>query len=137
MSGVYLTFNQGVGVDANASPTQRDLDNINRKAIDIRSSCQILQNISFVIDDNIELARRGAGKMYEYSTIAYKFYDKLSFPTDIGILNDLEYLLDFYDSYIGKTKFTPPPKLAQSSMNSNKAPCRASSLIRTQPVNHT
>jgi len=122
MSGVYITFNQGVGVDANASPTKKDLENIHKKAIDIRPSCQILQDINFILDDNIELARRGAGKMYEYSTIAYKFYKKLDFPTDLEILNDLEYLLEFYDSYIRKTKFTPPLKLSPSSINSNKAP---------------
>ena len=54
---------------------------------------------SFQLDSKIDPRSDGALD-YEYSTIAYKFYDAKAIPDDDEIINDLKILLETYDRYI-------------------------------------
>ena len=106
MSGFYLTFNQGVGISdkgdrVSRAPTSADFRRVHSKAVEIRRKVPELMSMGFSLDDNIDLAVRwGAGKAYEQSTIAYKFYERKSLPSEGVLLEDLEKVLSVYNQYI-------------------------------------
>jgi len=105
MSGVYLTFNQGVGIGRIGfkGSTHDQLEYVQKVAVDLRKELSALLAYGFFADANIDLADKGAtGKAYEKATIAYKYYDRYQIPSDDEIKKDLEVLLDAYEKYVGE-----------------------------------
>ena len=103
MTGVYLTFNQGVGKTEKSGPTKAKIEEVHDKALKMRADCGWLSEYGFNLDDYITLVDPGStGKAYEASTIAYKYYDRNNFPSDTEIENDLHRLIEAYQDYNSK-----------------------------------
>jgi hypothetical protein len=101
MSGVYLTFMQGVGRTASKGPTQEQLEQIEKATEDLRKELLGLTTYGFFVDANIDLADSGiTGKAYEKATIAYKYYNRGQIPSDGEIEKDLEIILDAYEKFV-------------------------------------
>lgn len=101
MSGVYLTYNQGVTrlIQENGKPEA--YKTLQKRAASIRESCQELIARGFSVQNSIDLkADPGLGADYERSTIAHKLYEAGKVPEDSILLDDLEILLDAYDNYL-------------------------------------
>jgi len=111
MSGVYLTYNQGVTrlIQENGKPTA--YKTLQQRAASIRESCQELLTKGFSVQNSIDLkADPGLGADYEPSTIAHKLYEAGKVPEDSILLDDLEIVLDTYDKYLEDPhKFKSPP----------------------------
>lgn len=100
MSGVYLTFNQGVTKPKEEFGTQARRK-LRAKAEELHDTCEALRKRNFLLDDKIDLrAKRSLGVDYEYSTIAYKLYQTDQVPDDNTLLQDLEAILQVYNQYI-------------------------------------
>ena len=92
MSGVYLTFNQGV--------TEGGKEETRKEALARRAEFPELAS-RFRIDDGIDLRTEGhLAKKYETSTIAYKLYESDNVPDDTEIDADLAILIDVYGRYV-------------------------------------
>ena len=101
MSGVFITLNQGVGASASKIPTKERMSEVQTIANDLRGKLLWLKEKGFTLDPNISLkAATIAGKAYEKSTIAYKFYDRKDLPSDGRFEADLYILLNAYDQYL-------------------------------------
>lgn len=101
MSGVYLCMMQGVTEPKNRLGLAEARKFLSAQAETIRKQCSKLKEYSFQLDSKIDLrSDAGLGIDYEYSTIAYKFYDAKAIPDDDEIINDLKILLETYDRYI-------------------------------------
>ena len=109
MSGVYLTFNQGVTEPQQEHGRKEGRRILRSRAEDIRQNCVELMQNGFTLDNQIDLrASRGLGSAYEDSTIAYKLYDTGSIPGDVTINQDLDAVLTAYDNYLsGEPKPQP------------------------------
>ncbi len=86
MTGVYLTFNQGV-----TEPKKRGVrvgyEELRRRADSIRSTSRSLEARAFSLANDIDLrAKRGLGADYEVSTIAHKFYEAANVPPNHSCL---------------------------------------------------
>ncbi len=103
MSGIYLTFNQGV-----TEPTQRlgavgAREFLRNKAASLRAMIPHLAAHGFSLDERIDLrAERGLGAQYEDSTIAYRFYPAGAIPSDNQLVADLDVLLETYAEYVNR-----------------------------------
>lgn len=101
MSGVYLTFNQGV-----TEPKKRLGDAEGRRflaenANRLRQGCSSLAGAGFSLDNQIDLrVNAGVGADYEGSTIAYKLYSQGGVPDDQELLRDLVAVLAAYEGYV-------------------------------------
>jgi len=105
MSGVYLTFNQGVTQPKNQHGRPRAHQLLQNKATDLRRLCGDLVKREFNLDDDIDLRTdSGLGSDYENSTVAYKFYEAGQVPTDDLLSEDLEAVLKAYDRYLAHSK---------------------------------
>lgn len=101
MSGVYITYNQGVTKILNENGAREGRRILQEKANELRNDCEILIDKGFKLDDEIDLkASRGLGSDYQVSTIAYKLYEKDNIPDDKIILDDIGSVLKVYDMYI-------------------------------------
>jgi hypothetical protein len=104
MSGVYITYNQGVTKILNENGAREGRRILQEKANALRNDCETLVEKGFQLDDEIDLkASRGLGSDYQVSTIAYKLYEKDSMPDDNEILDDIKSGLKVYDMYINPT----------------------------------
>lgn len=104
MSGVYITYNQGVTKILNEKGAREGRRILQEKANELRNDCEILIDNSFQLDNEIDLkASKGLGADYQVSTIAYKLYEKGNIPDDNKILDDIESVLKVYDMYINPT----------------------------------
>jgi hypothetical protein len=101
MAGLYFTYNQGV-TDINDAVGRKEASSVLRTTAQrIRLQCEELEESGFKLDNNIDLHTTGQlGTAYENSTIAYKFYEKESLPTDSEILKDLDTLLEMYNRHV-------------------------------------
>jgi len=100
MEGIYLTYNQGIGVTGSAKPTSADLARVEANAKRLRKDVPWLTNHGFLLDDKISLEDMGStGKGYERSTIAYKYYARSTIPPDNELNQDLEFILQAYKQY--------------------------------------
>ncbi len=91
MSGVYLTFNQGVTELINEHGKSKAHEILREKAADLRKSYDDLGQHGFRLDGGIDLrADWGLGVDYESSTIAYKLHEAGQMPDDEVVLGDLE-----------------------------------------------
>lgn len=101
MSGVYLTFNQGVTEPKRQLGTSKAREFLREQAQSLRDKYSVLSTAGYLLDDKIDLrARSGLGVDYESSTIAYKFYAAKLVPKDQEVLADIQALLEVYDNYI-------------------------------------
>ncbi|MBA1147483.1 DUF3578 domain-containing protein [Ectothiorhodospiraceae bacterium WFHF3C12] len=100
MSGVYLTFNQGVTDLRNRHGTREGRAILRRRAEQLQ---RLLPNNSttFRTDGHIDLrTESNLGKQYEASTVAYRLYEKGHVPSDEVLFGDLEVLLETYERYM-------------------------------------
>jgi MoxR-like ATPase len=117
MSGVYLTFNQGVTEPKKQHGTAAGLQLLKERAAALRQECGSLAHRSFALDDEVDLRTEpGLGKDYETSTIAYKLYERGSVPPNSEIEADLEALLQTYDGYIER-KSQPGAPVTEAAEN--------------------
>ncbi|WP_200255903.1 MrcB family domain-containing protein [Halorhodospira neutriphila] len=100
MTGVYLTFNQGV------TDLQRQHGTPEARSV-LRSRAKQLAGLlpasasGFRTEGAIDLRTRGnLGRAYEHSTIAYRLYEVGELPEDDTLFADLEALLEAYEVYI-------------------------------------
>ncbi len=101
MTGVYLTFSQGVTEPKKRLGPAGGLAEVRAKAERLRSIASPLIEQGFSLDDEIDLRiGAGLGSDYESSTIAYKLYERASVPDDQSILEDIEAILCVYDAYL-------------------------------------
>ena len=100
MSGVYLTWNQGVTKlkKLHGTPEARRI---------LRDRARKLAGLlpddrrGLTTDDGIDLRSDGGlGQDYEHSTIAYRLYEAGNVPDDREIAADLEVALKAYDRYL-------------------------------------
>lgn len=100
MKGVYLTLAQGIGYGGQGFPSKQELEQLSANTLVVRSRYSDLRKYGFNLDDGIDLADSGhTGKAYEKGTIAYKYYDKQSMPSDSTLAEDLVRMLKAYDQY--------------------------------------
>jgi MoxR-like ATPase len=110
MSGVYATFNQGVGASASEAPTKERMVEVQQIAAKLQADMQWLKEKGFRLDKNISLnAHSVTGRAYEKSTIAYRFYPKNNLPSDAEFEADLQILLNAYDEYLARKSVLTPP----------------------------
>jgi len=110
MSGVYLTFNQGVTEPKETHGATSGLQLLRETATALRSQCGELERVGFRLDDGIDLRTEGTlGRDYEAATIAYKLYERDNLPDNEEIAADIEALLATYDRYIGAQISEQPP----------------------------
>lgn len=101
MSGVYLTYIQGVTTILNQNGTREGRRLLHERANKLRKDCESLNERGFQLDDKINLKTTGnLGKNYQVSTIAYKLYEKDNIPDDKTILEDLQSVLNVYEIYV-------------------------------------
>lgn len=101
MSGVYLTFNQGVTEPKRQHGPKEGKIVLQSRAEELRKHCNDLVQYGFALDDKVDLrADSGLGSDYEDSTVAYKLYEANKVPDDAVILNDLDAVLIAYDKYL-------------------------------------
>lgn len=103
MSGVYLTFNQGV------TQLTRDLGwrvaetRLRETVVSLRGRYGSLAEEGFSLGDDIDLRAHGdLGQMFEVSTIAHKFYAAGQVPSDEELESDLDSVLDVYSRYVAE-----------------------------------
>ncbi len=108
MSGVYLTFNQGVTKLIEETGKQSAYSSLRANAQKIHPLCTHLVEKGFTLSDGIDLkADPGLGTDYEASTIAYKLYDNGRIPDDTSLLQDLEAVLSVYNDYVQNSSHKP------------------------------
>jgi len=118
MTGVYLTFNQGVGASDRKVPTKDEVLNLQKRAQNIRIKMQWLAQKGFLLDQNISLnASSIIGKTYEKSTMAYKLYTKGNIPTDDKLESDLCILLEAYDDYLKSKTGASTPQIDNQTVH--------------------
>jgi len=111
MSGIYITFNQGVTALINKLGQNDARRELHRRAQAIHPLCAPLIESNFFLNNEIDLrAGNALGTNYEHSTIAYKLYERGLVPPDDNIISDLNAILTVYDEYLRKkTTIIPPP----------------------------
>ena len=116
MSGVYITFNQGVSDTKKQSGKALAHATLRNRAEELREFCDGLPEHDFRLDDLIDLRTEpGLGRDYEASTVAYKLYEANEVPDDGTIGEDLEALLDAYDRYLaGRGRKRRAPAVRES-----------------------
>jgi len=109
MSGVYLTFYQGVTEPKRRYGAKARHDFLRARAEEIRRRCEGLARHGFRLDAGIDLrADRGIAAHYAVSTIAHKLYERGHVPPDAAIAADLRAVLSAYRHYVdGKVGHVP------------------------------
>jgi hypothetical protein len=102
MSGLYLTFNQGVNEPKKRHGTKEARAVLRKRAGELRDLCgNLVTEHAFKADDEIDLrVSGGLGADYEHSTVAYKYYEKDKLPSDRELLGDVDAVLTVYDQYL-------------------------------------
>jgi hypothetical protein len=118
MSGVYITYNQGVTTVLNELGTTNGRERLRSKAEELREKSHLLSEKGFRLDNNIDLRVQhgGLGFNYQVSTIAYKLYEKDIVPNDKTILDDIEVVLKEYDMYLSNIEH-PNPEPGETAIN--------------------
>jgi 5-methylcytosine-specific restriction protein B len=116
LSGVYLTFIQGVVEPKKKLGAAKGREFLLERARTLRTHCKRLIERGFELNDDIDLrAKSGIGADYEGSTVAYKFYASGSLPADDALISDLEAVLGAYDGYLNNS--LPPSPAAVTDLN--------------------
>ncbi len=101
MSGLYLTFNQGITEVKKQYSGSKATQMLVERGRNLRKYCNNLVGEGFKLDNYIELrTNQPRPKSYETSTIAHKYYDRNSLPTDEEFVSDLASVLESYDRYL-------------------------------------
>lgn len=100
MSGVYLTFNQGVTEPKKELGSKEARIWLRKNATSLQRLCEELRNRGFEFDGIDLRIDHGLGKDYEASTVAYKLYPKGSVPQDEDLRKDIFACLKVYERYI-------------------------------------
>jgi 5-methylcytosine-specific restriction protein B len=101
MSGVYLTFNQGVTQLLESKGKVGAYAALRARAHELRAMCAPLLERGFKMDEGIDLkAEPGLGADYEPSTIAHKFYELGNLPDDLNLVADLDAIISVYENYL-------------------------------------
>jgi len=98
MKRLYLTLNQGVTKPIERYGTKKAISILKNRAQGIRVKFDEISE--FNSDDNISISDHGNGKYYEDGMIFYKEYDPLKLPSEAELVADLEYITNFYNSYL-------------------------------------
>ncbi len=105
MSGVYLTYNQGVTRPTKTYGQDVGYAFLRSRAERLRRQASSLEEDGFSLDRGIDLAAdRGLGQDYEVSTVGYKLYEPGSIPSDETLLSDLDSAIRAYDSYVSRSE---------------------------------
>jgi hypothetical protein len=103
MSGVYLTYAQGVTQPKKEHGSAKAREMLRERASELRKQITRLGEAGFRLDDEVDLhTERTLGREYEASVIAHKFYGAGAVPDDTEILGDLDAILGIYDDYVAK-----------------------------------
>jgi hypothetical protein len=101
MSGVYVTFNQGVTKLTKELGRAKGKALMRERAEKLQSHCEQAVTRGFAVGAGVDLrAKSGVGVLYQDSTIAHKLYEPESIPTADEILQDIEAVLTAYDEYL-------------------------------------
>lgn len=112
MSGLYLTFNQGVTHLIESKGKVSAYAALRARAQELRPMCAPLLERGFKMNETIDLkADPGLGADYEPSTIAHKFYEAGKIPDDQKLVADLDALLSVYQNHLIGVTDQPPVKL--------------------------
>jgi MoxR-like ATPase len=104
MSGVYVTFNQGVTEPKELHGGTAGLQLLRENAAALREQSAELAGVGFRLDPDIDLRTEGGlGRDYEAATIAYKLYERGRVPNDDDITRDLEAVLSVYETQISRS----------------------------------
>lgn len=107
MSGVYLTLNQGVTDIITELGRNEGRSKLISNKEKIRSYFSQLEETGFQLDDEIDLKTQATlSKDYEIGIITYKYYHKDNLPSDLQFNEDLDALLDLYQSVVEQGKNT-------------------------------
>ena len=91
MSGVYLTFNQGVTEPKRLHGATAGLQLLRENAEALRATSRELERPDSASTSEIDLRTEGTlGHDYEAATIAYKLYERGVVPNDDEIARDIE-----------------------------------------------
>jgi hypothetical protein len=111
MSGVYLTFNQGVTHLIESKGKVGAYAALRARAQELRPRCAPLLERGFKMNEAIDLkAEPGLGADYEPSTIAHKFYEAGNLPDDQKLAADLDALVSVYQNHLIGAADQPPVK---------------------------
>jgi hypothetical protein len=126
MSGVYVTFNQGVTEPKKRLGSAEGLEHLRSNARQLRNFCHGLAQYDFKLDDQIDLRTgHGLGSDYKAGTVAYKLYETGKVPLGEEILKDLEAVLGTYDQYLdsrGKGSNASPTPVSEQAEALNALP---------------
>ena len=101
MSGVYLTWNQGVTELRNQHGTREGRRILRERATRLEDFLPTDRR-GFETGDGIDLRTdAGLARAYENSTIAFRLYEPDALPEDREVAADLEVVLTAYDRYLG------------------------------------
>lgn len=107
MSGLYVTFNQGV-TELYSQDASRAKQLLRERAEQYRAHTHQLREHGFLLDNTIDLHTTAAlGRRYETSTIAHKFYGREALPPDDELVLDLEAVLVSYGRYLEQRRVQP------------------------------
>lgn len=104
MSGVYLTFNQGVTEVRQEHGRGKKFREVfsERKRV-LRPIAKPLRDHGFQLDEDIELRTESSlGRDYEVSTVAYKLYEPGHLPPEEELRTDLQAVLHVYEDYLSE-----------------------------------
>lgn len=111
MSGVYLTFNQGVTHLIESKGKVGAYAALRARAQELRPICAPLLERGFKMNETIDLkADPGLGADYEPSTIAHKFYEAGNIPDDHKLAADLDALVSVYQNHLIRVADQAPVK---------------------------
>jgi 5-methylcytosine-specific restriction protein B len=83
LSGVYITFGQGVTEPKKLYGSKAGLDFLRGNLAGLRGACRDLADLGFHLDSEIDLRAGGTlGREYEAAAIAYKLYERGAIPGD-------------------------------------------------------
>lgn len=109
--GCYLKLAQGVtSAEKEFGPGASEV--LGERAQEIRQRCSHLEDRGFDLSGKTSLATtQRLGKLYESSTVAFKYYQADDIPPDEVLLEDLNVLLGAYEDYVLAVKGATAPAL--------------------------
>lgn len=109
MSGVYVTFNQGVTKPRKSLGWPAAKNQLLAVAQAQRARFGDRLRPAFTSADGIDLRATGLGAEYEASTIAWRLYETGALPPARELMDDLYRLLDVYDEFAAKPEGSDMP----------------------------
>lgn len=102
LSGVYLTLNQGVTEPKRQLGPKAGRDFLRANVSELRKRVGTdLTRAGYSVDDAIDLETSSTlGSDYEASTVAYRFYPRTHVPDSAQLAQELEFLIDTYESKV-------------------------------------